>query len=101
MVASEGSCFTDRPYSAVSPQASHRAYPALGVCLSNAKIGFSRTKNQQVAVPKSLKSAILRHAPRPTAELRVEVAYERSIPIAPSQRVGLNWGQTSFWGQAG
>ena len=28
---SAGSCFTDRPYCAASPQASHRACPALGL----------------------------------------------------------------------
>jgi hypothetical protein len=30
-LASVGSCFIDRPYGAASPEASHRAYPALGL----------------------------------------------------------------------
>src|ERR1700724_1588778 len=30
-ISSVGSCFTDRPYCAASPQASHRAYPSLGL----------------------------------------------------------------------
>src|SRR6266481_4401986 len=36
-VPSVGSCFIDQPYSAASPQASHRAYPALvgSVCQKN------------------------------------------------------------------
>src|ERR1700733_9369394 len=52
MVASAGSCFTDRSYCAASPQASHRALPGPRSMFQNAEKFMKELQEEQAIYPR-------------------------------------------------